>query len=116
MNQSIEMLGTLMDITALRQRVLANNLANASTPGYIRKDVKFQDAMVKAMQRGSGAMGGVNPEVTDDLSQPLNERGNNVSLQKELGEMTQNNLLYNFAAEMTGRKLSGLRNVISGTK
>ncbi len=105
-----------MDVTAMRQRVLANNLANASTPGYVRKDVKFQAAMVEALGRGRGAMSSVSPEVKEDFSIPLNEKGNNVSLQTELGEMTQNKLLYNFAAEMTGRKFSSLSKAISGTK
>lgn len=115
MNQSIEMLGKLMDITALRQRVLANNLANASTPGFVRKDVLFSDAMAHAINRGK-SVESVQPNVTEDHSGRVNEHGNNVSLQKELGEMTQNKLLYNFAAEMTGLKFSGLRKAISGTQ
>lgn len=110
----IEMLGTVMDITAHRQRVLANNLANANTPGYVRKDVLFRDAVSDAIRRGN--FESVRPEATPDTSVPFNDHGNNVSLQKELGEMGQNKLLYDFAAEMAGEKLSGLRKAIAGTK
>ena len=31
----------LLDATAMRHRVLSNNLANVDTPGYTRKDVNF---------------------------------------------------------------------------
>ena len=116
MNQNIEMLSKLMDLTAHRQRVLANNLANANTPGYVRKDVHFQDAMVQALERDSVRMDQVQGSVVEDENEPLNERGNNVTIQKEIGEISQNHLLYNFAAEMTGRKLAGLRDAISKTK
>src|SRR3954467_8576918 len=33
----------------MRQSVLANNLANAETPGYRRMDVDFHDALAQAM-------------------------------------------------------------------
>ena len=109
------MLGKLMDITAYRQRVLSNNLANASTPGYIRKDVFFRDAMSRALDSGD-AMSSVNPKISVDHSVMADETGNNVALQKELGEMSQNSLLYDFAAEMTGKKFASLTKAISGTK
>ena len=105
-----------MDMTAMRHRVLANNLANSNTPGYMRKDVRFQDAMVDALQRDSVSFDSVKGEVYEDQTIPTNERGNNVTLQNEIGEMSQNQLLYNFAAEMTGRKFAGLAKAISSTK
>lgn len=105
-----------MDATALRQKVLSNNLANANTPGYIRKDVKFTEALTKAMLRSPEAIRDVTPEVVVDHDSPVDSIGNSVSLQKELGEISQNELLYNFAAEMTGRKFSTLQKAIQGTK
>src|SRR5690242_17858413 len=40
---------------SLRQSVLANNLANAETPGYRRMDVDFHDALAQAMNSGDAA-------------------------------------------------------------
>jgi len=35
-------------VRAERQRVIASNIANADTPGYIARDVNFKDAMAAA--------------------------------------------------------------------
>src|SRR3954471_8942649 len=37
---------------AMRQEVLANNLANAETPGFRRSDVDFQSQLAQAMKTG----------------------------------------------------------------
>ncbi|MDZ8117277.1 flagellar basal body rod protein FlgB [Pontiella agarivorans] len=116
MNETVEILGKLMDATALRQKVLSNNLANANTPGYIRKDVEFSAALADALDDGVDDIRKVQPEVISDTDAPLDSRGNSVSLQKEMGEIAQNALLYDFAAEMTGQKFNLLRKAISGTK
>ena len=40
---------------SLRQSVLANNLANAETPGFRRMDVDFHDALAEAMGSADSA-------------------------------------------------------------
>jgi len=39
-------------LRAERQRVIASNIANADTPGYVGRDLNFKDAMSNAMGRG----------------------------------------------------------------
>jgi flagellar basal-body rod protein FlgB len=39
---------------SLRQTALANNLANANTPGYQRVDVDFHTALGRALESGAG--------------------------------------------------------------
>ena len=116
MNESIDMLGKLMDATALRQKVIANNLANANTPGYLRKDVNFSQSLSKAIQGGRSEIKALEFDVHIDEEAKVDVHGNSVSLQQELAEISQNELLYNFAAEMTGMKFAGLRKAINGTK
>lgn len=105
-----------MDSAAVRQKVLSNNLANANTPNYLRKDVRFTEALSKAIDHGDVAIQQVEAEVYEDMEATVNAKGNSVSLQKELGAIAQNELLYNFAAEMTNQKFAGLRKAINGTK
>ena len=40
-----------MDGLMARQKVIAANIPNAETPGYQRKDVIFEDQLVKIMQQ-----------------------------------------------------------------
>ena len=39
----VPVLNAVLDVTQLRQRVIANNIANVSTNGYRKKDVHFQE-------------------------------------------------------------------------
>ena len=42
-------------IRAERQRVIASNIANADTPGYISRDVNFKEAMSAALGQSSAS-------------------------------------------------------------
>ena len=42
--------------TSARQSALAENLANANTPGYQRRDVDFQSALRSALGQGKDAV------------------------------------------------------------
>ena len=39
----VPVLNAVLDVTQLRQRVIANNIANVSTKGYRKKDLRFQE-------------------------------------------------------------------------
>jgi flagellar basal-body rod protein FlgB len=116
MNESIEMLSKLLDCTALRQRVLANNLANANTPQFKRMDVRFQAELTNAIKSHDiDRINAVTPKIEVDKEAPVRGDGNSVSLQEELGEMSENALVYQFATRAIGRKFATLSKAIKGT-
>ncbi len=116
MNESIGMLSKLLDCTALRQRVLANNLANANTPQFKRMDVRFQTELTSAIQSHDvDRINAVAPEITVDREAPVRGDGNSVSLQEEMGEMAENALLYQFATRAISRKFAGISKAIKGS-
>jgi len=45
LTQRLESHGNALLLRAERQRMLASNIANADTPGYIARDFKFSDAL-----------------------------------------------------------------------
>ncbi len=113
--QNIDLLSKVMDITTLRHRVLADNLANVDTPDFTRSDVTFQDALTNAIDSDNPfQLDHVQAVVEKDEFSPMSPDGNNVLLQKEMGGMMENQLLYNFAARVLDRKFAGLRKAISG--
>ena len=115
MSDSIEMLSKLLDATALRQKVIANNLANVNTPNFKRMDVRFKDALARAVQAGGSAgVSGVVPTVVQDNQSVCRPDGNNVTLQREIGEMAENSLLYQFSAKAVTLKFEGIRKAVRG--
>src|SRR5919112_4470523 len=72
---------------AMRQEVLANNLANAETPGFQRSDVDFHSTLAQAMQTGSSAAieSATFSEQTDN--QTLRADGNGVDIDVESANM-----------------------------
>ena len=77
----------------LRQSLLANNLANVDTPGYVRKDVDFQSTLAAAMQEGMSP-DQVQFDVTTDGSAPMQADGNSVDADTESARMAENGLQY----------------------
>ncbi|NCD32776.1 MAG: flagellar basal body rod protein FlgB [Spartobacteria bacterium] len=115
-SDTINVLSKVMDITTVRHRVLADNMANVNTPKFRRSDVHFLDALRDAMDSDGGpdAIRDVQGTIDIDDESPASPDGNNVSIQKELAEMSQNQMLYNFAARAVNRKYAGLKKAISG--
>jgi flagellar basal-body rod protein FlgB len=77
----------------MRQTTLAQNLANANTPGYVRKDVDFQSTLAAAMQEGMSP-DQVQFDVTTDGSAPMQADGNSVDADTESARMAENGLQY----------------------
>lgn len=45
----VNLMDKALDASWLRETVMSNNIANADTPGYKRKDVKFQSVLEDAL-------------------------------------------------------------------
>jgi len=98
-------LAKLLDGASVRQRVHAANLANANNPAYRRREVRFEEALGKAIASG-GDVDAVRPEIV--------ATGEPVDLETEMGRLTQNALTYKVWAEVLSRKIGTLRIAITG--
>ena len=78
----------------LRQSVLANNLANAETPGYRRMDVNFHDALAQAMGSNDSATIDAVQFTPQQDSQAMRADGNGVDIDTESAAMAKNGLEY----------------------
>lgn len=116
-----------LDATALRQRVIADNIANADTPGFKKSVVRFEEALRRALKGGSlllkttdpwhiGAdpFTSVVPRVEQVNTTALRTDGNNVDVEEEMVNLVTNNLTYQAAVRFITGKLGALRYVISG--
>ncbi len=106
-----------LDATALRNRVIAENLANVETPGYQRKEVSFEDQLKallekklaadqtkpEHMQAGKGLdFSQLHPFVYKALDTTLPGEINNVDVDMEGAKMAENTILYSFLTKFVG--------------
>jgi flagellar basal-body rod protein FlgB len=56
MTDALDFHSKALVLRAERQRVIASNIANADTPGYVGRDINFKDAMTTATGVGASAL------------------------------------------------------------
>jgi flagellar basal-body rod protein FlgB len=127
----IPFLGKALDAYALRNKVIAGNLANIETPGYVAKEVSFEQQLAGAMNGSSITMAKtsehhlgpsapglpdasvVNPSPAGD---PLASGVNGVDLDNEMAELAKNQIRFRFAAKLLGEQFRGLQKSIRGSQ
>ncbi len=116
-----------LDATTLRNRSIAQNIANIQSPGYQRKEVKFEDELRRALKiKLSGAKTDkthldlgkeaafkkIKPTVHQPYD-PANASGaNNVDIDIESAKLAENHILYNFDVKVAG--FDKLKKAITG--
>ncbi|OGV68993.1 MAG: flagellar basal-body rod protein FlgB [Lentisphaerae bacterium RIFOXYB12_FULL_65_16] len=104
----------MMDLAMQRQRLIAQNLANVNTPGYIRHDIEFHETLAKLVAAGddSSAAAAVRPTVVEDTTDKMRDDGNNIIPGREMSEMMQNGVFYNLLSKAFNTRLNILRSAM----
>ena len=107
-----------MQGSLLRQQVLANNIANANTPGYQRSDVDFQSALAQAFSSGTPStsrLEGItfSPQAAADGAMQVD--GNTVDINTENADLSENTLDYQALESVMGTRMSILKTAIGST-
>ena len=79
---------------SMRQSALSENVANANTPGYLRKDVDFHSALREAMASGTEGMKGVQFSESTDGAAVMRADGGTVDVDTENANLAKNALEY----------------------
>jgi flagellar basal-body rod protein FlgB len=94
---------------AARQRVIADNVANVETPGFIAGRVSFEDSLRAAIADGDAGDASLAMRRSAD---PVNVNGNNVSLDNEVVSLTGTDLSYQLMIQALNHKFDLLRTAI----
>lgn len=110
-----------MDGLSVRHKVIANNIANVNTPGFIRSEVSFTDQLKKALtmkdpENSLKRINDINIDTQQDYLSPTRSDGNNVSIDKEMTDMSKNTLEYETLTKLLNMKFSLLQTAISEGK
>jgi flagellar basal-body rod protein FlgB len=97
---------------AMRQEVLANNLANAETPGFRRSDVDFQSQLSQAMKAGDPrAIESTTFSAQTDQT-VMRADGNGVDVDVESANMAKNGLTYEALVNVTKARIQILESAM----
>jgi flagellar basal-body rod protein FlgB len=102
---------------ALRQRAIANNIANANTAGYKRVDVDFHSALNEALAAPDpkAKLHGLTFGTTTDTSTASRADGNNVDIDAEMARLSQNSLEYQSLVQVARARMQMLQ-IAMGTR
>lgn len=117
-----------LDGTSLRQRVLADNIANNDTPDFKRSDLKFDKYLQEALEETKTITVGNEPGhipitmtglssdnfVEKDTNTTYRNDGNNVDIDVEMTRMVENQLQFNALSSMITQHIALLKQAISG--
>ena len=104
----------VLDCSATRQKIIANNIANIDTPEFRRSDVEFVGEFRKALESGKiEDIEKIEPqEFKTELTATRND-GNNVDIDLEMGLQAKNSLLFKTFATLLRGRYRNIQSVLS---
>lgn len=131
---ALPMLEKVLAFTEARNKVLAENIANITTPGYQAKQLDaraFQAALREAADKRADRGGrlelkstdqfrtdeGGRLEVTPTLEPPENllfHDGTNARIEREMSDLAENAMMHQAATELLKNYYDGVKKAISG--
>lgn len=119
-----------LELRGRRTEVLARNIANADTPGYLARDVDFRAELTRRLGEGDQEMTSTTIRRTDPrhLPTPASDTvtlkyrnplmasfdGNTVNTQTEQASFAENNMQFQAALRFLNGRFQGLMSAIKG--
>jgi flagellar basal-body rod protein FlgB len=128
---TIPVLQQVVDFCQARHNVLAANIANMDTPGYLVRDISVEDFQtrlhqaVESRHQPASASGEISPgeiglrgaepmaEVAKNSKTILHHDQSNVSIEQQASEMAKNQMQHNLALTIMVKQFQMLESAIS---
>lgn len=114
-DSTISRLGYSLDGLSARQDAISNNIANVDTPGYLTKEVPFEQQLMNALanpQANSGVPSELPGTITRNDLRMRND-GNNVDVDQQMTEMAATTVSYQAATQLISTKFAMLSAAIA---
>jgi flagellar basal-body rod protein FlgB len=102
-----------LEVRSAKSELLAENVANADTPGFAARDIRFEDTLNNVLDGGN-----VDPQqLAESAVLVQNQRfdGNSVDVNQELGKVQENALKYVATLKLYGDSVNRLETALSST-
>jgi len=125
---TLKILSYALDGLSTRQKAIANNVANVDTPGYKAERVQFESQLQAAIR--NGGEGGLPLQTTNarhlghtapfepggitvtKQNNTMRNDGNSVDIDLEMTELAETTIRFQALSQLTGMKISLLKNII----
>jgi len=126
-DNTVGLLKKVLDLRLQNQQVIAANIANAETPGFVPARLDFEKSLqaatgnagMRPVRTNAGhiplrAGGGddVQAEIIRTPEQSLTGDGNGVNVEQEMIALSKNQILYEATTQMMKKKLGLLKYVV----
>ncbi|MDD6328457.1 MAG: flagellar basal body rod protein FlgB [Eubacteriales bacterium] len=119
----VNILDKAADAANLRNQLITNNIANASTPNYKRKDINFESilqaelagekTLQAAVSKANYDLSVLDPQVfTDNSSLSYRLDGNNVDIATEEAYLAENTIKYNTLVDLMNQEFGRYETVL----
>lgn len=119
-DKSATLLEKMLDVSSVKHKVIANNIANVNTPGYKKMEVSFADQLEKVLNKDSmNKFDTLQPKIViskEDSSGTVRNDGNNVDMDKEVSSLVKNTLTYSIYTQLLAKKYEGIKSAIEGSR
>jgi flagellar basal-body rod protein FlgB len=129
-NKTIALLERSLNLRSLNHRVLASNIANMDTPNYKAFELVVAEEMNKNRRSAPSIpfvrthfrhlpvrnerIDNIKFRIANPPDFSLRGDGNTVDVDRTMGKLAKNTLLYNAATQLISGKFRSLKNVING--
>jgi flagellar basal-body rod protein FlgB len=135
-DQTLTIAAKALDLRSRRHDAIVSNIVNADTPGYKAFDILVDKALADSSKSGAAALTldvqrshpahlpgtrmtplGLGPyRVEPPAGENLRGDGNTVDIEREMANLSSNQLMYKTTAQIISKKLQWLSTVIKGGK
>jgi flagellar basal-body rod protein FlgB len=118
-DRTVQRIQDRLNLISESHRLTSSNLANATTPGYVAKELSFQKALQESMGQQHLKLATSSPRhagpdgSTGTLGTAEIRDEGPVSVEREMMKLVRNNVDYQFMVAMLNKKFAMLKSAVS---
>ncbi len=120
--KTFNLLSTMLDYRSERNKVIASNISNLDSADYKAADYVFKENLRRAIEMkvpltrtNEKHFPNTKKEITKDDFE-LVKSDEKADLDKEMTNLAENHLMFNFNVELLSRKFKGIKNILTEAK
>ncbi len=118
-DKTIDLIQDRLSLNSMNQQVISSNVANLNTPGYVSKELSFENTLQEALEGGALPMATSNAQHVDTSSlrtamrAPEMKSVGPVDLDREMVNLARNNVEYQYMVTMLNKKFAMFKAALS---